>query len=158
MNALLPGMIVAMVAGGPLWSDELRDRASICVDFYSDRYGVARDLVDAIIEVESAWQPHVVSTKGAVGLMQLMPATAVMFGVRNRFRIEENIRGGVAYLSWLQQRFHGDLRLVTAAYYAGERRIASQGLSYSSPEVFRYVSQVAGIYRRKQMEVMGARR
>ncbi|MGH9631401.1 MAG: lytic transglycosylase domain-containing protein, partial [Bryobacteraceae bacterium] len=54
-------------------------------------------------------------------LMQLMPATAVMFGVHNRFRIEENIQGGVAYLSWLQRRFHGDLRLVTAAYFAGER-------------------------------------
>jgi soluble lytic murein transglycosylase-like protein len=77
--------------------------------------------------------------------MQLMPATAMMFEVRNRFHIEENIRGGVAYLSWLQQRFHRDLRLVTAAYFAGESRIASHGLSYSSPEVFRYVSQLARI-------------
>jgi soluble lytic murein transglycosylase len=158
MNALLPGMIVAIVACTPLLCDELRDRASICADFYADRYGVARDLVHAIIEVESAWQPLTVSTKGAVGLMQLMPATAVRFGVNNRFRIEENIRGGVAYLSWLQQRFHGDLRLVTAAYYAGEKRIAPRGLSYSSPEVFRYVSRVARVYRRKQMETVAAKR
>jgi soluble lytic murein transglycosylase-like protein len=158
MNALLPGMIVAMVVCRPLWCDELRDRASICVDFYADRYGVARDLVRAIIEVESAWQPLTVSTKGAVGLMQLMPATAVRFGVHNRFRVEENIRGGVAYLSWLQRRFHGDLRLVTAAYYVGEGRIAPRGLSYSSPEVFRYVSRVARVYRRKQMETVAAKR
>ena len=71
--------------------------------------------------------------KGAAGLMQLMPATAVTFGVRNRFRMEENVQGGVAYLAWLQQRFRGDLRLVTAAYFAGENAIASHGLSYSSP-------------------------
>ena len=158
MSAVLRGVIVAALACGPIWCDELRDRASICADFYADRYGVARDLVHAIIEVESAWQPHVVSTKGAVGLMQLMPATAVMFGVRNRFRVEENIRGGVAYLSWLQQRFHGDLRLVTAAYFAGESRIASQGLSYSSPEVVRYVSQVARVYRRRQVQAPNAAR
>ncbi len=158
MSVLLPGVIVAALACGPIWCDELRDRASICVDFYADRYGVARELVHAIIEVESAWQPHVVSTKGAVGLMQLMPATAVMFGVRNRFRVEENIRGGVAYLSRLQQRFHGDLRLVTAAYFAGESRIASQGLSYSSPEVVRYVSQVARVYRRRQVQAPNAAR
>ena len=80
------------------------------------------------------------------------------FGVRNRFCIEENIRGGVAYLSWLQQRFHWDLRLVTAAYFAGESRIASQSLSYNSPQVHRYVSQVARVYRRRRMEALGAGR
>jgi soluble lytic murein transglycosylase-like protein len=145
-------VIVAALACVPIWCDDLRKRATICADFYADRYGVARELVHAIIEVESAWQPQAVSAKGAVGLMQLMPATAMIFGVRNRFHIEEDIRGGVAYLSWLQQRFHGDLRLVTAAYFAGESRIESHGLSYSSPEVVRYVSQVARIYRRRQVQ------
>ena len=154
MSALLRGVIAAAIACGPIWCDDLRERAAICADFYADRYGVDRELVHAIIEVESAWQPHAVSAKGAVGLMQLMPATAVMFGVRNRFHIEENIQGGVAYLSWLKRRFRGDLRLVTAAYFAGESRIASHGLRYSSPQVFRYVSQVARIYRRRQTEAV----
>ena len=158
MSALVPGVIVATLACAPIWCDDLRKRATICADFYADRYGVARELVHAIIEVESAWQPQAVSAQGAVGLMQLMPATAMMFEVRNRFHIEENIRGGVAYLSWLQQRFHGDLRLMTAAYFAGESQIASHGLSYSSPEVFRYVSQVARIYRRRQVEALSVAR
>src|SRR5438477_1812631 len=128
--------LLAALACGPAWCQDMRTMALICADFYADRYGVARELVHAIIEVESAWQPYAVSSKGAVGLMQLMPATAATFGVRNRFHIEENIQGGVAYLSWLQQRFHGDLRLVVAAYFAGEERIAASGLRYSSPDVY----------------------
>ena len=68
---------------------------------YSIAFGVPFEFVQAIIDVESAWQPNVVSPKGAVGLMQLMPPTAATFGVTNRFRIEENIRGGVAYLAYL---------------------------------------------------------
>lgn len=155
MGVLLPYVIVAALACGSGRCDDTRRLASICADFYADRYGVARELVHAIIEVESAWQPHVISAKGAVGLMQLMPATAVTFGVRNRFRIEENIQGGVAYLAWLQRRFQGDLRLVTAAYFAGENRIALRGLNHSSPQVYRYVSQVARIYRRKRLEAIG---
>jgi soluble lytic murein transglycosylase-like protein len=146
--------VIAALACPPAWCDDTRRLALICADFYADRYGVPRELVHTIIEVESAWQPYAVSPKGAAGLMQLMPATAVTFGVRNRFRIEENVHGGVAYLSWLQQRFHGDLRLVTAAYFAGENRISPRGLLYSSPEVYGYVSRVAQIYRRKQMQAM----
>jgi len=158
VGVLFPYLAVAALACAPGRCEHTRRLASICVDFYAHRYGVPRELVHAIIDVESAWQPHAVSAKGAVGLMQLMPATAVTFGVRNRFRIEENIQGGVAYLSWLQRRFHGDLRLVTAAYFAGESRIASQGLTYSSPQVHRYVSQVARIYRRRRLEAIGVER
>jgi soluble lytic murein transglycosylase len=150
--------LLAVLARGPAWCQDMRTVALICADFYADRYGVARELVHAIIEVESAWQPYAVSSKGAVGLMQLMPATAAAFGVRNRFHIEENIQGGVAYLSWLQQRFHGDLRLVVAAYFAGEKRIAARGLRSRSPEVYRYVSQVAEICRRERMGAMPVRR
>lgn len=154
MSTPFPCVLVAALACGPVWCDDRGRVASICADYYADRYGVPRELVHAIIEVESAWQPYAVSAKGAVGLMQLMPATAATFGVRNRFRIEENIQGGVAYLSWLQQRFQGDLRLVTAAYFAGENRIASRGLSYSSPDVFGYVSRVAQVYRRNRTQGM----
>jgi len=116
-------------------------------DYYAAAYRVPPELVHAIIEVESAWQPRAVSNKGAVGLMQLMPATAATFGVTNRFEIEQNIRGGVAYLARLLKQFNGDLRLVTAAYVAGEERIHSAGLRYSNAEVFAYVSKVALLYR-----------
>jgi len=79
--------------------------------------------------------------------MQLMPATAIRFGVEDRFNIEENVRGGVAYLAWLIRLFRGDLRLAVAAYQVGESHILSRGLAYSSPDVFRYVSRVAHVYR-----------
>jgi len=89
-------------------------------DYYARAYGVPVELVQAVIDVESAWRPYVISTKGAAGLMQLTAPTAFTFGVTNRFRIEENIRGGVAYLAYLIRQFDGELRLVAAAYYAGE--------------------------------------
>ena len=99
-------------------------------DYYAAEYRVPPELVQAIIEVESAWQAHAMSTKGAAGLMQLMPATAVTFGVTNRFDVQQNIRGGVAYLARLMRLFNGDLRLATAAYVAGENRILSAGPQY----------------------------
>ena len=114
-------------------------------------YEIPVELVEAVIEVESGWNPYAVSPKGAVGLMQLMPGTAVRFGVWNRFRIQENIRAGVAYLAWLTRAFDGDLRLVTAAYLVGESPIRSRELAYSSPEVYRYVSRVAELYRDKRV-------
>lgn len=120
--------------------------------FYASSYKVAVELVDAIIQEESAWNPRAVSVKGAVGLMQLMPATAIRFGVRNRFDVDENIRGGVAYLAWLIQLFNGDLRLAVAAYQVGESQILARGLAYSSPEVFQYVSRVAKLYRAMRHE------
>lgn len=124
---------------------------------YSRAYQVPVELVEAVIEVESNWSPHAVSSKGAVGSMQLMPATAVRFGVRNRFDIEDNIRGGVAYLAWLIRLFRGDLRLAVAAYFVGESRIRLRGLAHSSPEVFRYVSRVAKRYRAKRLKTMTRR-
>jgi soluble lytic murein transglycosylase-like protein len=84
--------------------------------------------------------------------MQLMPATAVTFGVTNRFDIEQNIRGGVAYLARLLKLFDGDLRLVAAAYLTGENRILSAGLSYAKAEVYRYVSKVTRLYQEKRFK------
>jgi len=119
-------------------------------EYYAAVYQVPVELVTAIIDEESGWNPYAVSKKGAAGIMQLMPATAVRFGVRNRFLVEENIRGGVAYLAWLKQKFNGDLRLITAAYYVGEKEISSRGLEYSSPDVQRYVKRVAQRYRARR--------
>jgi soluble lytic murein transglycosylase-like protein len=83
--------------------------------------------------------------------MQLMPATAVRFGVRNRFVVRENIRGGDADLAWLKQKFNGDFRLVAAAYYVGEDPISARGLKYSSPDVQGYVKRIALRYRARRM-------
>ena len=129
-----------------------REYAVRCAEYYAHIYQVPVELVESVIDVESSWNPYAVSPKGAVGLMQLMPGTAFEFGVRNRFRIEENVRGGVAYLAWLIQLFRGDLRLVMGAYVAGQDRILSRGLSYSSREVYEYVSKVARQYRRRRID------
>jgi len=118
---------------------------------YADQYAVPMDLVEAIIDVESGWQPNAVSPKGAVGLMQLMPATAVTFGVTNRFEVEQNVRAGVAYLAHLLTVFRGDVRLAAAAYISGEKRIASLGLRYSNAAVFDYVRKVVRLYEQKRM-------
>ena len=119
-------------------------------EYYAAVYRVPLDLVMAIIDEESGWNPCAVSVKGAVGLMQLMPQTAVRFGVRDRFRPDENIRGGVAYLAWLNREFGGDLRLITAAYYVGEDPISRRKLDYSSADVQGYVKRVASRYRARR--------
>src|SRR5260370_5257318 len=124
-----------------------------CAVFYAQAYHVPVELVAAVIQAESNWNANAVSNKGAAGLMQLMPATAARFGVQNRFDIQENIRGGVAYLAWLIHLFHGDLRLAVAAYQAGEAPILRRGLAYSSPEVFEYVARVARLYRAMRARV-----
>ncbi len=133
-------------------AETVREFSARCAAVYASAFQVPVELVDAIIQVESAWNPYAVSSKGAAGLMQLMPATAIRFGVRDRFDIEENIRGGVAYLAWLIRLFRGDLRLAVAAYQVGESQILSRGLAYSSPVVFQYVSRVAQLYRVMRQE------
>lgn len=120
-------------------------------DYYARAYGVPLEFVEAVIDVESAWQPYVISRKGAAGVMQLTAPTAFTFGVTNRFRIEENIRGGVACLAYLSRCFQGELRLVAAAYYAGEKRIRKLGLKCADVDIYRYVCEVQRFYRRRQM-------
>src|ERR1700747_1524214 len=137
-------LISALFAADRLSLSEYEER---CASDHAQQYGVAPALVRAIIQIESAWQPGVVSSKGAMGLMQLMPATAQHFGVIHPFYIHENVRGGVAYLAELQALFHGDFRLVMAAYAGGEKPILARGLDYSSEEVFTYVQRVAQQYR-----------
>jgi soluble lytic murein transglycosylase-like protein len=141
----------AALAQGP---PRLRQYETHCVTHYAHLYRVPVNLVEAVIDMESNWNPIAVSPKGAVGLMQLMPETAFELRVRNRFRVEDNIRGGVAYLAWLIQLFRGDLRLALAAYIAGPKPIMASGLAYSSREVFVYVSRVASRYRARRLSVI----
>lgn len=122
-------------------------------DHWAGVYQVERELVHAVIEVESGWNASAVSPKGAAGIMQLMPRTAAAFRVRNRFDVEENIRGGVAYLAWLREVFGDDRRLVIAGYIAGAGAVLRRGstITYSA-EVQDYVARVAYLYRRNRWE------
>ncbi|MCU0909840.1 MAG: lytic transglycosylase domain-containing protein [Rhodobacteraceae bacterium] len=88
---------------------------------------VSPALVLAVIGIESAGRPTAVSHKGATGLMQLMPATAERFGVKDINDPAQNIRGGVAYLEWLLEEFGGDPLLVLAGYNAGEGAVRQHG-------------------------------
>ena len=126
-----------------------RIKAEYYVESYAHRYKVPVALVRAIVEHESNWQPCVVSPKGAVGLMQLMPATARWLGIRDRCNLEQNISGGVRYLAWLMRLFHDDLRLVVAAYYAGEDVIGRRTLAYRNPDVVAYVARIRTAYLRE---------
>lgn len=86
----------------------------------SVEYGLNADLVMAIVQVESNFDPNALSPKNAQGLMQLIPETAQRFGVKDVWDPEQNLRGGMAYLRWLLEHFEGDVTLALAGYNAGE--------------------------------------
>jgi len=107
---------------------------------------VSPALVVALISVESAGQTAVVSSAGAQGLMQLMPATAERFGVTDRTSPEENIKGGVAYLSWLMKHFDNDPILALAGYNAGEGAVANNNGVPPYAETRAYVPKVLAAF------------
>lgn len=125
---------------------QVRRMAEYYAVMYARHYHVPVPLVRAIIQRESNWQPCVVSSKGAKGLMQLMPVTARRLDVGDSCNIEQNISGGVRYLAWLMRLFHNDLRLVAAGYYAGEDVVARRGLSYHNRDVVSYVARIRATY------------
>src|SRR5258707_13676177 len=111
-----------------------RMEAEYYVTAYAQHYRGPIALARAIVGRESNWQPCVISPKGAVGLMQLMPATARRLGVGDRCNVDQNVSGGVCYLAWLMQQFHNDFRLVAAAYCAGEHVVRRRDLAYCNPD------------------------
>jgi hypothetical protein len=112
------------------------------------RHQVDPALVKAVISTESGWNPHAVSRKGAVGLMQLIPGTAQRFGVGNPFDPAQNVEGGTTYLKALLDRYNGDLSKTLAAYNAGEHAVdASRGVP-PFWETQRYVQKVQDAYFR----------
>jgi soluble lytic murein transglycosylase len=132
--------------------------AETCVQRYAIQYRVPPELIDALIDIESRWNPHAVSNKGAMGLMQLMPATARRFGAFQPFDIEQNIAAGTRYLTTLMWEFHGDLRLVAAAYYAGDHWVGEKQLNYRNADVIAYVQAVRRQYMMRKYAAPPPRR
>ena len=122
-------MLCAIACGAQAGAQTTRMEAEYYVAAYAEHYRVPVALARAIVERESNWHVCTISPKGAVGLMQLMPITAQRLGVSDRCNPSQNVSGGVRYLAWLMRLFHNDLRLVAAAYYAGEDKIIQRGLS-----------------------------
>ena len=112
---------------------------------------IRADLVRAVIQVESAFNPRAVSPKGAMGLMQLMPATAARFGVIDPFNPAENIRAGVHYLRTLLDKYNDNEQLALAAYNAGPRAVDKYG-SKIPPyrETQRYVQRITNLNGARQ--------
>jgi len=112
----------------------------------SARYAVPEGLIRAVIRVESGFDRRAVSPKGARGLMQLMPQTAAVLGVRDSFDPRENIHGGTRHLRAMMERFRYNPRLAVAAYNAGEKAVAEFGGVPPYPETQDYVIRVLRLY------------
>jgi soluble lytic murein transglycosylase-like protein len=117
------------------------------IERIANAHDLRPELIHAVIRAESAYQADAVSSKGAVGLMQLMPATAERYGVVDRSDPEQNVQGGVAYLRDLLELFESDLRLALAAYNAGENAVMRYGNAIPPyPETQNYVRKVIRFY------------
>ncbi|VAX33937.1 Soluble lytic murein transglycosylase precursor [hydrothermal vent metagenome] len=122
-------------------SNNSLEKYKVLAEKTAKRYALDPDLVKAVIEIESGWNPRAVSSSGAIGLMQLMPDTAMDMGVGNPYDPEENIEGGVKYLKRLVDKF-GDIRLALAAYNAGPSVVKRYGSVPPYTETLLYVQDI----------------
>jgi soluble lytic murein transglycosylase-like protein len=135
--------IAASNARGHRPSAEEIDQA---VTMAAARHNVDPNLVRAVIKVESNFDSNAVSSKGAMGLMQLMPATARELNVKNPFDPDQNVDAGVRHLRHLLDNYHGDVRLTLAAYNAGSNAVArSAGVPHYA-ETQNYVRRITSLY------------
>ncbi|MEO8339694.1 MAG: lytic transglycosylase domain-containing protein [Nitrospirota bacterium] len=114
---------------------------------YSSQHQLHPALIRAVIKAESNFDPRAVSRAGAIGLMQLMPQTAVRLDVRDMYDPDDNVGGGTKYLRQLLDRFHGNLPLALAAYNAGENAVERYQTLPPFNETRQYVRKVLRYYR-----------
>ena len=144
-NAAATARSIAVPVGAPMMA-RYNPSYEPLIRQHATQRGVRPDLVRAVIQVESAFNPRAVSPKGAMGLMQLMPATARQFGVIDPFNPAENIRAGVSYLRQLLDRYDQDEQLALAAYNAGPGAVDKYGSKVPPyKETQNYVLKVEGI-------------
>ena len=117
------------------------------IEEYSSKNGLDSAFVKAVIKQESGFQPKAVSHCGAMGLMQLMPATANSLGVKDAYDPEQNIAGGTKYLKGLLDRFGGDKSLALAAYNAGPNAVAKYNGIPPYKETQNYVKNIMSMYK-----------
>lgn len=117
---------------------------------HASAHGLSPELVSAVMRVESCYDKRAVSRAGARGLMQLMPATAQALGVHDSFDPEQNIAGGVRYLSAMLKRFDNNVRLGLAAYNAGPEAVLAYGDVPPFPDTVSYVKRILKLYDRQK--------
>ncbi len=141
-----PASTQRRTAPAPLTSSRMPSAYVDMINTSCNRHGVDPSLVHAIVKVESDFNPFAMSRKGAMGLMQLMPETAVTLNVKNSFNPAENIDGGVKYLRYLIDRYEGNLSLALAAYNSGETAVKKWGTIPPFKETQDYVQRILRIY------------
>jgi soluble lytic murein transglycosylase-like protein len=122
------------------------------IDNNSKKYNINSSIIKAIIKAESDFDPSVVSSAGAMGLMQLMPDTAKSLGVGEPFDPVENIEGGVKYLKEMLNKFGGNLELALAAYNAGPGNVVKYGGIPPFQETENYVAKIMGYIKNRTFE------
>ena len=121
------------------------------IDQVAAEHAVDAHLLHAIVTVESAYNPQARSHAGALGLMQVIPATGKRFGASNLLDPLQNLRAGTAYLVWLNKRFNGNLELILAAYNAGEGAVQRHGNRVPPyAETRQYGAKVTALYNARR--------
>ena len=143
-----PGPVSPVIPSSDLLASEMPPFLRVLVDSISQTHGVDPALVRAVMKTESNLNRFAVSPKGAMGLMQLIPATGRTYGVRDFFDPQQNVDGGVRYLKFLLGKFNGNIDLSLAAYNAGENLVQRLGRIPAIPETTNYVRKVRAIYRK----------
>jgi len=112
------------------------------IDKMAEKYAIDSELIRAVIKVESEMDPYALSRKGAIGLMQIMPDTALDMGIGNPWDPEQNVQAGTRYLAMLLTRYNGDLKLALAAYNAGPTLVSKYHGIPPFEETREYVKKV----------------
>jgi soluble lytic murein transglycosylase-like protein len=154
-NVIVPGQRLALPAGARVRSvatfgpPASRDSVRRAIDYWSRVYGVDPTLARALAWMESGFQQDVVSSVGAIGVMQLLPETwefvdTVLLGVRTPRTYQGNVRAGVRYLRWQLDEFGGNVRLALAGWYQGARAVRERGLFNETKDFVRIVLALYG--------------
>jgi soluble lytic murein transglycosylase-like protein len=141
--------VKAQISQQPSYGEAERERYAPEIEAVAKATNMEPALLHAVISVESGYNRFARSNKGAAGLMQLTPDTAVRYGVTNRFDVVQNVWGGARYLRDLLSMFHNDVKLALAAYNAGENAVIKYG-NHVPPyrETIDYVPRVLSYYKR----------
>ena len=139
------------IFAAPHSSTPASGKYNLIIEKVAQKYDLPAKLIHSIIKAESNYNPYAVSSKGAAGLMQLMPATAEQYGVKDRFDPIENIEGGTKYLKDLIKIYDQNLELILAAYNAGQEAIKKYKGIPPYPETINYIEKVKSSYGRQDV-------